>query len=254
MSHVRRLVGVGLGPGDPELLTCRAIRVLGEAGLVLVPPGEETEASGLPETVVRSHLGEAAPVVALDVPAGEESEEVVDSALESGAVEAVTRAFAAGTQTVVFATLGDPSVYSVFGRVTRAVLDRDPRVEVEVVPGITAMQALAAASRTPLVEGTESLTLVPATAGLATFTDALEHSDTVVAYRGGRYLAAMHGELSRRGRLDGAVLGEHVGLADECITALDRASHGEGPAGLASPPSSHATTVIVPAAREDRRR
>ncbi|HBX79558.1 MAG TPA: precorrin-2 C(20)-methyltransferase, partial [Propionibacteriaceae bacterium] len=89
---------------------------------------------------------------------------------------------------------------------------------VAVVPGITAMQALAAASLTPLVEGQESLTLVPATAGLEAVGVALETSDTVVAYKGGRQLAELLRVVHEHGR-DG-VLGVNIGLPGQVLTPL----------------------------------
>lgn len=238
----RRLIGVGVGPGDPELLTCKAVRVLREADVVLVPAPVPADAGpGRAELAVRAHLTGDATIRRVEVEGGEAGATPGDREADWERAAQVSReAFAQGARTVAYATLGDPSVYSMFAHLARSVAESTD-VSVEIVPGITAMQALAAASRTPLVEGTESLTLVPATAGLATFTDALEHSDTVVAYKGGRFLSAMHGELTRRGRLAGAVLGKHVGHDDETITPL--ASLAPGGRG------DDLTTVIVPAAR-----
>lgn len=240
MEQDRRLVGVGLGPGDPELLTCKAVRLLNEADVVLVASQPGTE-PGRAELTVLAHLADASRLRRVEP--GLTDSGVPRECWECVAAAAL-EAFEQGARVVAFATLGDPSVYSIFGFAAQAVREADAQVGVEVVPGITAMQALAAASATPLVEGTESLTLVPATAGLATFTDALEHSDTVVAYKGGRYLAAMRGELSLRGRLEGAVLGEDVSLDGETITLLS-----DLPVGRRTDLPS---TVIVPAARGPR--
>lgn len=264
----RRLVGVGLGPGDPELLTGKAARMLREADVVLVCAGEEGYPQAMriltecgapapmpagPAVTARSGEGQEESSIgqatrpAVGEPAAAYGEHSTDAEQTTDVATLVDRARAAfrqGAVTVAVATLGDPSLYSPFGAVARGVLETVPDARVEVLPGITAMQALAAASATPLVEGSESLALVSATAGLAAFTDALEHSDTVVAYEGGRYLAAMHGELSRRGRLSAAVLGRDVGLEDETITAL--ADRGTGGAAEKS------ITVIVSAARDGR--
>jgi len=87
---------------------------------------------------------------------------------------------------VAFATIGDPNVYSTFTYLADAVRGRLPDVEIATVPGITAMQDLAARSGTVLCEGTESLALLPLTAGIAAFDEALTHFDSVVAYKGGR--------------------------------------------------------------------
>ncbi|MDO5626856.1 MAG: precorrin-2 C(20)-methyltransferase [Mobilicoccus sp.] len=227
----RRLVGVGMGPGDPDLVTCKAVGLLRAADVVLVGSDDEL---GLTEVVVREHLDDPRTIRRVGL---------VDGDLDpAAAAHLAVTAFEAGVGLVVVATLGDPSIYSSFRGLAERVGARVD-VTVEVVPGITAMQAFAATSRVPLVEGTESLTLVPAEAGLASFTDALEHSDTVVAYEGGRYIAAMQGELSRRGRLTGAMLGVDVSLDTERITPLvDR------PAG---PDRPDMTTVVVPAVRDD---
>lgn len=229
----RRLVGVGVGPGDPELVTCKAARLLAEADVVLVPVPEE--GIGRAEATVRAHLSDPRTIRRVPLEADPQA-----------AARLVVTAYDAGVEFVAVAVLGDPTIYSSFPALAEQV-GASVEVDVEIVPGITAMQALAATSGTPLAEGTESLTLVPAQAGLASFTDALEHSDTVVAYEGGRYIAAMQGELTRRGRLDGAVLGEEVSLDSERITPLVDRPEGHSRPGL--------TTVIVPAARDghDRR-
>lgn len=242
----RSLFGVGVGPGDPELLTCRAVRVLREADVVLVPATENSgEGPGRAERSVLAHLepSQASKVARVAFSMAEAGRQVAGPRQENweAAAAVVLEAFADGCTKVAFATIGDPSVYSTFSYLAERVLAAQPDVRVEVVPGITAMQALAAASRTPLVEGTESLTLVPATAGLAALTDALEHSDTVVAYKGGRYLPAMIGELRARGRLQEAVLGEEVGLPEQRIRRLAELSEGAR--------AGYLTTVIVPAAR-----
>jgi precorrin-2/cobalt-factor-2 C20-methyltransferase len=86
-----------------------------------------------------------------------------------------------------------------------------------VVPGVTAMQDLAARSATPLCEGSETLALFPMTAGLEKLTYALDAFDTVVAYKGGRHLPQMLDVVRRAGRLDQAVYGAALGLAGERV-------------------------------------
>ena len=144
----------------------------------------------------------------------------------------------AGAGSVAFATIGDPNVYSTFTYLADAVRERLPEVVVETVPGITAMQDLAARSGTVLCEGTESLALLPLTAGVPAFEEALTHFDTVVAYKGGRRMPQVREVLERLGRLDGAVYGAALGLPDEQI----------GPAAALSGETPYLSTVIVPAA------
>jgi precorrin-2/cobalt-factor-2 C20-methyltransferase len=231
---MRRLIGVGVGPGDPELITVKAIRVLRSADLVLVPvlgrPGEEDRAeTGRAEATVRAHAAGARirrVAFALNDPGGVTQ---ARSAAWDAAAEAVTGAFAAGAGTVAFATLGDPALYSTFSYLAQSVTARDPGVTVETVPGITALQDLASRSGTVLAEGTESLALLPLTAGAESLAAALDAHDTVVAYKlsAAGPLDTVRDALAEAGRLDGAVFGARVGLPGEDIRPAKEVTTGE---------------------------
>ena len=119
--------------------------------------------------------------------------------------------------TAAFATIGDPNLYSTFAYVAHTVRALVPGVTVETVPGITAMQDLAARSGTVLAEGDERLALVPYTAGDAELRAALAGFETVVVYKGGRHLAAVLDAVRDAGALDRAVYGEQLGLPGEAI-------------------------------------
>ena len=232
-----RLTGVGVGPGDPELVTVKGVRVLREADLVVVPVMDSVE-QGRAEATVRAHVDHdriERLVFALDDRGGATSQ-------RRDAWEAAADRVAEVLQdkaSVAFATIGDPNVYSTFTYLADAVRERVPGVEIATVPGITAMQDLAARSGTVLCEGTESLALLPLTAGIEAFEEALTHFDTVVAYKGGRQMAAVREVLARHGRLDEAVFGAALGLAEEQL----------GPVPEVAP---YLSTVIAPARRTSR--
>ena len=238
---MRRLVGVGVGPGDPELVTVKGVRVLSEADLVVVPVMDPLE-QGRAEATVRAHVTHdrlRRLVFALDDRGGPTAERL--SAWEAAA-DAVAEQLLERGGTVAFATIGDPNVYSTFTYLADAVRERVPDVAVETVPGITAMQDLAARSGTVLCEGTESLALLPLTAGVEAFEQALTHFDSVVAYKGGRHMPAVQEVLRRHGRLDDAVYGAALGLPDQQL----------GPAADAPASAPYLSTVIVPARRTTR--
>jgi precorrin-2/cobalt-factor-2 C20-methyltransferase len=232
-----RLTGVGMGPGDPELVTVKAVRVLQEADLVVVPVMSADE-QGRAEATVLAHVSHDRVrrlVFALDDRGGVTEERA--TAWADAAAQVAQALQDKGS--VAFATIGDPNIYSTFTYLADAVRELLPDVEVATVPGITAMQDLAARSGTVLCEGTESLALLPLTAGIDAFDEALTHFDSVVAYKGGRHMTRIREVLAKHDRLDDAVFGAALGLVDQQI--------GELPAT-----APYLSTVIAPARRSSR--
>jgi precorrin-2/cobalt-factor-2 C20-methyltransferase len=144
---------------------------------------------------------------------------------------------------VAFATIGDPNVYSTFTYLAQTVAELVDGVVVESVPGITAMQDLAARSGAVLAEGTEPLTLVPVTAGAAVLKEALEGPGTVVAYKFGRLAEEVATALRETGRTEGAVWGSALGLDEEAIRPASELLDG---------PLPYLSTLIAPASRDSR--
>lgn len=234
------LVGVGMGPGDPELVTLKAVRVLRDADLVLVPVMATGE-QGRAEATVRAHVRHdriARVPFALD----EGGDPARREALWDAAADAVIAAFRDGARLVAFATIGDPNVYSTFTYLAATVRPRVPGLGVETVPGITAMQDLAARSGTVLCEGRETLALLPLTAGVAPFSAALASFDTVVGYKSGGHLPEVLAAVRAAGRLDGAVHGARLGLPGEDIR----------PAAEVTGPAPYLSTLLVPGRRTRR--
>jgi precorrin-2/cobalt-factor-2 C20-methyltransferase len=210
------LYGVGVGPGDPELVTLQGVRVLREAEVVFVPVADTGE-QGRAERIVAVHV---------TTPPRRLVFALTDESARDGAWDAAGRevadAFAAGATSVAFATIGDPNIYSTFSYLATTVRALIPDLQVVTVPGITAMQSLAASSGKVLVEGRESLALMPLTAGVDKLRAALETHDAVVAYKGGRVLPEVLEAVRAAGRIQQAVVGSALGLpAEEITDAVD---------------------------------
>jgi precorrin-2/cobalt-factor-2 C20-methyltransferase len=220
-----RLTGVGVGPGDPELVTVKAVRALHRADVVFVPVSAGGE-PGYAEGVVRAHTDRE--IRRLEFALGDPADrEKSWDAAAAGVAEVVRKGGWAA-----FATIGDPNLYSTFTYLARR-LPADLDVLVDTIPGITALQDLAARSGTTLAEADQTLALMPFTAGPELVGSALRHHDTVVLYKGGRFMPQMRALLSAARRLDDAVFGAKLGLDDEVI----------GP--VPEEPAPYLSTVIV---------
>ncbi len=192
------------------------------------------------ETIVRS----AAPDVAVDrLPLiGTTNPDVLNQSF-ARAVETLVVVLDRG-EVAAFITLGDPNVYSVFSELARRVRVSLPGVPISTVPGIMAFQELAASTGTVLAEGDERIDVGTMGDDGTSFTRALgDARATVVLYKGGRRLPEVAAQLRDNERLDGAVIGELMGLP----------GGRNGPvADAAERPASYLATVVVPAKRDVR--
>ncbi|MFC4467878.1 precorrin-2 C(20)-methyltransferase [Streptomyces xiangluensis] len=242
-----RLIGVGVGPGDPELVTVKGVNALRAADVVVVPvmaasDGKDGGERGRAEATVLHYVPEDK-VVRVVFALNERSDRARREAAWDAAGARVAELLRAHA-TVAFATIGDPNVYSTFTYLAQTIEELIPGTVVETVPGITAMQDLAARSGAVLTEGTEPLTLVPVTAGSAVLKDALSGPGTVVAYKFGRLAEEVAAALRETGRLDDAVWGSALGLPEESILPAS---------DLDSTPLPYLSTLIAPAPRNGKR-
>ena len=170
----------------------RALRAVRRA-TVVAAPCTDVEAPGRAETIVR----EAAPDVVIErlafVMAPRPSQRA--AALEAAAKR--IHAWLDAGEEVAFVTLGDPNVYSTFSSIAERIGTRSPATPIVTVPGVMAIQELAARSRTVLTDEHQSLVMVPAhheeatAAGGPLATALADDSSTVVIYKGGRRVPAI---------------------------------------------------------------
>lgn len=234
------LLGVGVGPGDPELVTERAVHVLHAADRVFTA-STAPDAIGRAEAAVRTVAPEVrVERVALDDGADPHARRTSLRRAADALVEVLDQG-----ASVAFAVLGDPNVYSTFSPLADAVTSARPSIPISTVPGIMAFQSLAAHTRTVLAGDAEHLAVLVADEDTAALDDALaDPSCTVVLYKGGRHLPAVAERLHAHGRLAGAMVGELLGVTGARCVEVE---------SVADQAASYLATVVVPASRSEPR-
>ncbi|MDR1268144.1 MAG: precorrin-2 C(20)-methyltransferase [Planctomycetaceae bacterium] len=152
-----KLYGIGTGPGDSELLTLKAIRIIGECGVVAVPAVESNDRTAF--SVVEKYLtGKKI----LECRFSMEQDEEKRKRQRILVANQICTVLESGTS-VGFITLGDPSVYSTYCYVNKVVSAHG--FETEIIPGIASYSAVAALLNIPLCEGNQPLHIIPASCG-----------------------------------------------------------------------------------------
>ncbi|MFD4400696.1 precorrin-2 C(20)-methyltransferase [Kitasatospora sp. NPDC058478] len=220
ISGVGRLYGVGLGPGDPSLVTVRAAELIGKADVVAYHSARHGRsiARSIAERYltggqIEEKLVYPITVETTDHPGG------YRGALDDFYEEASARLAAhldAGRDVVVLAE-GDPLFYGSYQHMHKRLAHRYPT---EVVPGVTSVSAAAARLGQPLTEAEETLTVIPGTLPEEELTARIAAADSAVIMKLGRTFPAVRRALERAGRLDDAQYVERAFMDGERILPL----------------------------------
>lgn len=176
--------GVGVGPGDPELVTLKAKRILTAVDVLCVPKSR-MEKDSLALSVVKDVTAREYELLELEFPMSMDRSVLEQSWQSAG--ERVAEKLLTG-QDVAFVTIGDPTLYSTFGYLLRFIKINYPQITVEIVPGVSSITACPAALQEPLVEGEDKLAVIPAAYSLDDLKNIIEVFDTVVLMKVNRRL------------------------------------------------------------------
>ncbi|WP_422747238.1 precorrin-2 C(20)-methyltransferase [Mycobacterium sp. WMMD1722] len=211
------LYGVGLGPGDPELVTVKAARVIGQADVVAYHSARHGHsiARRIAEPYLRAgqleeHLVYPVTTEATEHPGG------YAGAIEDFYREAAERIAAhlqAGRDVALLAE-GDPLFYSSYMHMHTRLTER---FTAEIVPGVTSVSAASAAISTPLVQGDEVLTILPGTLAPDELQRRLADTDAAVVLKLGRSYPAVRAALQATGRLDATYYVERASTPDQRV-------------------------------------
>lgn len=208
-----KLIGVGTGPGDPELLTLKAVRAIERADVVayFAKQGNSSNARAIVAELITGQIEEQLGYpVTTEIDRRHNDYKSATGAFYSEAAERVAAHLDAG-RTVAVLSEGDPLFY---GSYMHLHVRLAPRYDTEVIPGITAMSGCWSQAGLPLVQGDDILSVLPGTLEEAALAQRLDNTDGAVIMKVGRNLPKIRRAIATAGRLDTAVYVERGTMAN----------------------------------------
>lgn len=216
-----RLIGVGVGPGDPELITVKAIKAIRNAPVVAY-----VSANGRPSMarhIAAEHLGGSAKEIKVTLPM-HPSPEIAQSAYAEGASR-ISAELEQGKHTAVLCE-GDPLFYGSFGHLLERLQGRYP---VEIVPGVSSVMAAAAAAEQPLAFHADAFSVLPATIDEDALSARLKAADAAVIMKLGRHVEKVRKVLDQLGLTERAIYVERASSSTEKVLPLAELDHTDTP-------------------------
>jgi precorrin-2/cobalt-factor-2 C20-methyltransferase len=225
------LYGIGVGPGDPDLITVKGAKILSECAHVFVPKASE-DGQSVALSIARQHISSEAQIHEIVFPMTTDRSKLAERWEESARV--IAGILETGSD-ACFLTLGDAFLYSTYIYMLRALRRRLPDVRVVTIPGITAFSAAAAIAEFPVGEAKEPVTIVPTADDLEDVRRALAAGGTVVLMKIGKRLGGILDVLESAGALGRSVFVAHAGMdSQRIVTDLRELRGAEADTGYLS--------------------
>jgi precorrin-2/cobalt-factor-2 C20-methyltransferase len=214
------LVCVGCGPGDPELLTVKAVKAIHNADVIMCPTSKEGKTS-IAYSIISSVIDNSKKpnVVNLVFPMVKDKQ-VLENTWEKNA-QTIAAAIKSG-KNVVYLTVGDPSLYSTWIYLQRELRSKHPEIKITVIPGIVSMFAFASKVGISIAEGDETVAVIPACYDLSRVKETAKNCDTMIFLKDGRYFDQVIALLKEAGFSDNSLfaIAQDVGTDEEIVKKL----------------------------------
>ncbi len=214
------LICVGCGPGDPELLTVKAVKAIQNADVIICPTSKEGKDS-IAYSIVSSLVNQSKKpqVVNLVFPMVKDKD-ILENTWEKNAqiIADVVRK----NKNVVYLTVGDPSLYSTWIYVNRELKTKYPDIQITIIPGIVSMFAFASKVGISIAEGDETMAVIPACYDLGRVKETAKNCDTMIFLKDGRYFDQVISLLKEAGFPDSSLfaIAQDVGTDQEIVKKL----------------------------------
>lgn len=229
MSGQGKLIGVGTGPGDPELLTLKAVKALAAADVVahFAKRGNSSNARRIVEAYLRPGVVELPLLYPVTTEIARDHEDYRDQIgrFYAESAEAVAAHLEAG-RTVAVLSEGDPLFYGSYMHLHVRLAERYPT---EVIPGITAMSGCWSQAGVPIVQGDDIMTILPGTLAEDELAQRLSNSEAAIIMKVGRNLPRIRRALEAAGKLDRAIYVERGTMANGHVVRLADKRDDEAP-------------------------
>jgi precorrin-2/cobalt-factor-2 C20-methyltransferase len=178
-----KLYCIGCGPGDPDLLTLKAINIIKNADIIYTPTAREGKPS-VALSIVEGFLNKDTEIQQLVFPMIKDFNKLKENWKDN--TKEITNSIRNGKR-AIYLTVGDPSLYSTWIYIYREITNAHKDIEVEVIPGITSIFSFSAEIKTPIGEGEEIIGIIPACYNLDRLKTAAQCCDTLIFLKDGRY-------------------------------------------------------------------
>ena len=214
------LIGIGVGPGDPDLLTVKAVKAIHNADVIMCPASNEDRPS-IALSVVSSLIDKSKnqEIVKLIFPMTKDKDVLVSTWKKNAKIMAER---VLSGKNVVYLTVGDPYLYSTWIYMHREIKSNHPELKINVIPGIVSMFTFASKVGISIAEGAEKVTVIPSCYDLSSVKEIAKNSESLIFLKDGRYFDQVIELLKESGFPDNSTfaIGQDLGTEKEIIRKL----------------------------------
>jgi len=214
------LIGIGVGPGDPELLTVKAVKAIQNADIIMCPASKEDRPS-IALSVVSSLIDKSKnqEIVKLIFPMTKDKD-VLEQTWKKNAKIMAEKVLLG--KNVVYLTVGDPYLYSTWIYMYKDLKENYPKMDISVIPGIVSIFTFASKVGISIAEGSEKVAIIPSCYDLSSVKEIAKNSETMVFLKDGRYFDQVIKVLKESGFPDDSIfaIGQDLGTENEIIRKL----------------------------------